>query len=60
MAQTFQRVNKTRKLEDEVDNRKSFKNKQNKNLDKHRNSVYSLIRVNDDYSDLEDDDEFDD
>lgn len=56
MAQTFQRVNKTRNKEDEVDNRKTFQHKQTKNLDKHRKSVYNLLDGDDDAG-LDDDDE---
>jgi len=54
MAQTFNRVNKSRKESEEIDLRKSIISKQHKNLDKHRNSVYSMAVIHDE--DEEDDD----
>lgn len=53
MAQTFTRVNKTRKDAEVADLRRDILSKQNKNLNKHRNSVYDLIEDADD--DWEDD-----
>lgn len=55
MAQTFRRVNKTRNIDDTADLRKSIKSKQERNLDKHRNGVYSMISTDDDV----DEDDFD-
>lgn len=71
MAQTHQRVNKTRNIDDYVDLRHTFKAKQTKNLNKHKKSVYGLMNVIEDdigeddedpYRDLDDyyeDDEYD-
>lgn len=49
MAQTFRRVNKTRNIDDTADLRKSIKSKQERNLDKHRNGVYSMISPDDEF-----------
>ena len=47
MAQTFIRVNKTRKEAEVADLRRDIISKQCKNLDKYRKSVYDLIEDND-------------
>lgn len=52
MAQTFVRVNKTRKNAEVADLRRDILSKQNKNLSKHRNYVYDLIES---YDDIDDD-----
>ena len=54
MAQTFTRVNKTRKESEVADLRRDIISKQTKNLNKHRNAVYSLV---DSYDDDWDDDD---
>lgn len=59
MAQTFTRVNKTRKEAEVADLRRDIISKQTKNLNKYRNSVYDLVNIDDD-EDWDDDevDEF--
>ncbi len=56
MAQTFQRINKSRKDNEYVDLRKDIKSKQTKNFDKHRNSVYDMLDYDsDEYDESEED-----
>lgn len=59
MAQTFTRVNKTRKEAEVADLRRDIISKQTKNLNKYRNSVYDLVNIDEDDEDW-DDDEVDD
>ncbi len=60
MAQTFTRVNKTRKEAEVADLRRDIISKQTKNLNKYRNSVYDLVNIDEDDEDWDDDevDEF--
>lgn len=52
MAQTFTRVNKTRKEAEVADLRRDIISKQTKNLNKYRNSVYDLIEdIDEDWDD---------
>ena len=56
MAQTFQRINKTRKENDGRDRRKEIKDWQDRNLDKHKNRVYSLATNEEDDDTTDEDD----
>lgn len=60
MAQTFTRVNKTRKEAEVADLRRDIISKQTKNLNKYRNSVYDLVNIDEDDENWDDDevDEF--
>lgn len=60
MAQTFTRVNKTRKEAEVADLRRDIISKQTKNLNKYRNSVYDLVNIDEDDDEDWDDDEVDD
>lgn len=59
MAQTFTRVNKTRKEAEVADLRRDIISKQTKNLNKYRNSVYDLVNIDEDDDEDWDDDEVD-
>lgn len=52
MAQTFTRINKTKKDSEIVDNRRSILSKETKNISKHRKQVYDLVDAkNDEFDD---------
>lgn len=60
MAQTFTRVNKTRKESEVVDNRRNILSKETKNLNKHRRTVYELVdQVEDEFYEFDDYDNYD-
>lgn len=48
MAQTFTRVNKTKKDSEIVDNRRTILSKEQKNMNKHRKVVYDMVSAQDD------------
>lgn len=60
MAQTFTRVNKTKKDSEIVDNRRTIMSKDQKNMNKHRKVVYDMVSAQDDDSDDFYDDGYDD
>lgn len=51
MGQTFTRVNRSKKDSEVVDFRKSINERQTKNYNKHRNSVYDMAYSNTEYID---------